>query len=89
IGDRATIGMQSCLMDGVTVEPGAMVAAGSLVTPGKVIPAGQLWSGRPAKFMRELDEDTLEALRDGARHYARLAQEHRNLHRAIKADGKV
>lgn len=88
IGDRVTIGMQSCLMDGVTVEPGAMVAAGSLVTPGKVIPAGQLWSGRPAKFMRELDEDTLEALLEGARHYARLAQEHRNLHRAIKADGK-
>lgn len=80
IGDRATVGMQSCLMDGVTIEPGAMVAAGSLVTPGKVIPAGQLWSGRPAKFMRELDEAAIEALLAGVRHYAHLAQEHKRQH---------
>lgn len=89
IGDRATIGMQSCLMDGVVVEPGAMVAAGSLVTPGKVIPAGQLWSGRPAKFMRELDEAVLEILLENARHYARLAQEHKRQHKAIQADRKA
>lgn len=77
IGDGATIGMQSCLMDGVVVEAGAMVAAGSLVTPGKTIPRGQLWSGRPAKFMREIDEDGIEGMREAARYYARLATEHK------------
>ena len=66
-----------------------MVAAGSLVTPGKVIPAGQLWSGRPATFMRELDDAAIEALREGARHYARLAQEHKRHHEAIQANGKA
>ena len=89
IGDRATVGMQSCVMNGATIEPGAMVAAGSLVTPGKVIPSGQLWAGRPAKFMRELDERAVEALLEGARHYARLAQEHKQQHKAFQADGKT
>lgn len=89
IGDRATIGMQSCVMDGVTIEPGAMVAAGSLVTPGKAIPAGQLWSGRPAKFMRDLDDEASAALLEGARHYARLAQEHKRHHEAVPANRKA
>jgi len=79
IGDGATIGMQSCLMDGVVIEAGAMVAAGSLVTPGKTIPRGQIWSGRPAKFMREMDEGSIEDLREAARYYARLAKEHKQM----------
>lgn len=77
IGDGVTIGMQSCLMDGVVVEPRAMVAAGSLVTPGKVIPSGEIWAGRPAKYMQDMDEAAAEARVEGARYYARLAQEHK------------
>ncbi|MCA8933932.1 MAG: gamma carbonic anhydrase family protein [Rhodospirillaceae bacterium] len=77
VGAGATVGMQSCLMDGVVVEPGAMVAAGSLVTPGKIIPRGQIWSGRPAKFFREMDDAAIEGLAEAARYYARLAQEHK------------
>ena len=46
------IGMQACVMDGAVVESGAMVAAGALVTPGKVVKSGQLWAGRPAKYLR-------------------------------------
>ncbi len=48
------VGMNACLMDGAVVESYAMVAAGALVTPGKRIPSGELWGGRPARFMREL-----------------------------------
>ncbi len=54
--DGCFIGMQACVMDRAVVEEGAMVAAGALVTPGKRIPAGELWSGRPAKKLRELSE---------------------------------
>jgi len=85
IGDGVTIGMQSCLMDGVVVEPYAMVAAGSLVTPGKVIPSGQIWAGRPAKFMQEMDMATVEARVEGTRYYARLAQEHKAMIEAVHA----
>lgn len=48
------VGMNACLMDGAVVESYAMVAAGALVTPGKRIPSGELWGGRPAKFMRKM-----------------------------------
>ena len=77
IGDGATIGMQSCVMDGAVVESGAMVAAGSLVTPGKVVPSGQIWSGRPAKHFRDMDEAAIAALAEAARRYAEYAQEHK------------
>ena len=50
------VGMNACVMDGAVVESYAMVAAGALVTPGKRIPSGELWGGRPARFMRKLTE---------------------------------
>lgn len=50
------VGMKACIMDGVVVERGAFVAAGSLVTPGKRVPAGELWAGQPARFVRKVSE---------------------------------
>lgn len=54
--DNSFVGMSACVMDGAVVESYAMVAAGALVTPGKRIPSGELWAGRPARFMRKLTE---------------------------------
>ena len=58
------------------VRIGMVVAAGALVTPRKTVPAGHLWSGRPARFMRELtaaerDDIVYQAGHDRklARHY--------------------
>ncbi len=39
------------MMDGAVVESGAMLAAASLLTPDKRVPAGQLWAGRPARYV--------------------------------------
>jgi len=36
------------------IEKGAMVAAGAIVGPGTVIPAGEIWGGKPAKYLRAL-----------------------------------
>jgi carbonic anhydrase/acetyltransferase-like protein (isoleucine patch superfamily) len=63
-------------MDGAVVESEAMVAAGSLVTPGKIIPSRQLWGGRPARFMRELNEDDLKHLKWSSSHYVRMSKEY-------------
>ena len=71
------IGMRACVMDGAVVESGAMVAAGSLVTPGKRVPAGQLWSGSPARHMRDLTDDEKAYIPRSADHYAQLAQAYR------------
>lgn len=74
IGNRAFIGMQSCVMDGACVEDEAMVAAGALVTPGKTVPSRQLWGGRPARFMRDLSEEDIGGFRASAQHYVALAR---------------
>ncbi len=51
IENESFIGMGSTVMDGCVVERGAMLGAGSLLAPGKVIKAGQLWLGRPARYV--------------------------------------
>lgn len=72
IGDRCLIGMTSCIMDGAVLEDDVMLAAGSLVAPGYRLSAGSLYRGRPAKRVRDLQEDEFEMLRYLAVHYVRL-----------------
>lgn len=67
--DRAFVGLGAIVMDGCTIESDGMIAAGAMLTQGKVIGAGQLWMGRPAKYVRDLDEATLAAHRAGVAGY--------------------
>lgn len=53
----ALIGMASIVLDGAEIGEGAFIGAGSLVTQGKVIPPNTLAFGRPAKIVRELNEE--------------------------------
>jgi len=75
--DRAFVGLGSIVMDGCEIESEAMLAAGAMLTPGKRIPAGQLWAGRPAKYVRDLIPDELAGQRQGVAHYVALAKAHR------------
>lgn len=75
---HAFIGMGAVVLDGATVEGDAMLAAGALLTPGKTVPAGELWAGRPAKFLRALSPEEVERNRTAAAGYARLAQQYRS-----------
>lgn len=74
IGSYALIGIGSIVLDGAEVGDDALVGAGSLVTAGTRIPAATLALGRPAKPVRELDEDTLAWKRNGVHIYQELAQ---------------
>lgn len=78
IEDEAYIGMQSLVMDGAVVESRAFLAAGSLVPPGKRIPSGQLWGGRPAKYMRDLTEKDYQTIDWSWKHYRALGLEHKD-----------
>jgi carbonic anhydrase/acetyltransferase-like protein (isoleucine patch superfamily) len=80
--DRAFVGLGSIVMDGCEIESGGMLAAGAMLTPGKKIPAGQLWAGRPARFVRELSEADLAGQQEGVAHYVELAKAHRQAIRA-------
>lgn len=78
IGNGAFVGMQACVMDGAILEDRSMVAAGSLVTPGKVVPSGQLWSGSPARFMRDLTDKDFKHMQWSANHYVAMSKEYKN-----------
>lgn len=84
IEDKAYIGMQSLIMDKAVVESHAFVAAGSLVSPGKRIPSGELWAGRPARFMRKLTDDDIKMIEWSWKHYRDLGREHKQ---AVRENG--
>ena len=75
---RAFVGLGAIVMDGAVVEGDAMLAAGSLLAPGKRLPAGELWTGRPARFTRALSADEIAFNRTGAPHYVEVAQRYRD-----------
>ena len=74
--DRAFVGLGAIVMDGCQIESDAMLAAGAMLTPGRRIPSGQLWAGRPAKYVRDLTERELAGQRAGVAHYVALARAH-------------
>ncbi len=74
--DRAFVGLGAIVMDGCEIESDAMLAAGAMLTPGKRIPSGQLWAGRPAKYVRDLTPQELAAQQAGVAHYVALAKAH-------------
>jgi carbonic anhydrase/acetyltransferase-like protein (isoleucine patch superfamily) len=75
--DRAFVGLGAIVMDGCEMESDTMLAAGAMLTPHKRIPAGQLWAGRPAKYMRDLTEAERLAHMQGVEAYIALADAHR------------
>jgi carbonic anhydrase/acetyltransferase-like protein (isoleucine patch superfamily) len=79
--DRAFVGMAATVMDGATIESDAMLAAGALLPPGRRVPSGELWAGTPARRVRELRPDELEAHAEQNRLYVELGLEYREAHR--------
>ncbi|MBK6298737.1 MAG: gamma carbonic anhydrase family protein [Sphingomonadales bacterium] len=74
----ALVGLGSIVMDGCVIEANAMLAAGAMLTPGKTIPTGQMWGGRPASFMRELNESWSIGNQMAVAHYVRNGAAHKS-----------
>ncbi len=70
----ALIGMGSIVLDGAVIGEGAFIGAGSLVPPGKVIPPGVLALGRPAKVVRDLNDEDRKDMERIVREYAEKGQ---------------
>ena len=76
--NRAFVGLGAIVMNKARIGGDAMLAAGALLTEGKVIEPRMLWGGRPARFMRELDDAAIAGMRAGVAHYAENARHHRS-----------
>jgi carbonic anhydrase/acetyltransferase-like protein (isoleucine patch superfamily) len=77
IRKNALVGLGSIVMDGCVLEENAMLAAGGMLTPGKKIESFKMWGGRPAKPMRELDEQWAVMNRLAVAHYVHNGQVHK------------
>jgi acetyltransferase-like isoleucine patch superfamily enzyme len=55
IGNNVTIGANEVVMPGVTIEDGAIVAAGAVVTKNTRIATKEIWGGVPAKKIKVIN----------------------------------
>jgi carbonic anhydrase/acetyltransferase-like protein (isoleucine patch superfamily) len=74
--DGAYVGMGAQVLDEAVVESGGMLAAGALLTPRKRVESGELWAGRPAKFMRAIAPEDAARFRQTAKTYAERARQY-------------
>ncbi|OLN21657.1 gamma carbonic anhydrase family protein [Domibacillus antri] len=75
----ALVGMGSIVLDNAEVGEGAFIGAGSLVPPGKVIPPNTMAFGRPAKVIREINEDDRKDMERIVREYAEKGQYYKSI----------
>ncbi|RLN86929.1 hypothetical protein BBJ28_00010508 [Nothophytophthora sp. Chile5] len=76
IHDHCIIGTGAQVLDGAVVGENSIVTAGSIVTYGKQVPSGQLWSGVPARYLRDLTAEEMQFMQQCSLEYAQLAEQH-------------
>ncbi|OZM56123.1 gamma carbonic anhydrase family protein [Lottiidibacillus patelloidae] len=76
---NALIGMGSIILDGAEIGEGAFIGAGSLVPPGKKIPPNTLALGRPAKVVRELNENDYKEMERVRTEYVERGQYYKKM----------
>jgi carbonic anhydrase/acetyltransferase-like protein (isoleucine patch superfamily) len=83
VEDRGFVGMGATMLNGARVESDAMLGAGALLTAGKTVRSRQLWAGRPARYLRDLDDGAVADMLEGTRRYAERAQAYRQALRRV------
>ena len=74
IGSNTLIGMGAILLGYTEIGDNCIIGAGSLITQHKKIPDNSIVYGNPAKIIRALRDDEIEALRESALAHAELAR---------------
>ena len=75
----ALVGMGSIVLDNAEIGEGAFIGAGSLVPPGKIIPPNTMAFGRPAKVIRELNDEDKKEMHRITKEYAEKGQYYKSL----------
>jgi carbonic anhydrase/acetyltransferase-like protein (isoleucine patch superfamily) len=75
VGSGSMIGMNAVVMPGSSVGKDCYVDGGAVVPSGTSIPDGQLWTGSPARYLRNLSLDEMAFLRSTAITNGELALE--------------
>lgn len=83
IRKRALIGMGAIILDKAEIGEGAYIGAGSLVPRGKKIPPNCLAFGRPAKVVRELNEEDIKDMERIIREYVEKGQYYKSVQQSM------
>lgn len=76
VGDDVLLGIGCRVLDGATVEPFSIVAAGCLVPPGFTVPSGHVVMGSPAKVARPIRAEEREMILDLAPRYVAVKDQY-------------
>jgi carbonic anhydrase/acetyltransferase-like protein (isoleucine patch superfamily) len=77
IGDGSLIGIQAVVLNDAAIGKECLVAAGAVVTEHKRFPDRSLILGAPAKAIRQLDDEEVAQILQGAEHYVRRGAQYR------------
>jgi carbonic anhydrase/acetyltransferase-like protein (isoleucine patch superfamily) len=83
IGDGTLVGIKSVILNGAVIGKDCLIGANALIPEGKVIPDRSLVLGSPGKIMRQLTDDDIARIQEGAHHYVEKIQRYREQLKAI------
>ena len=76
IGEGSLIGMHATVLNRAKIGKCCLIGAHALVTAGMEIPDYSLVLGSPAKVVKTLSAEQIEALKHGADHYIMMGAKH-------------
>jgi carbonic anhydrase/acetyltransferase-like protein (isoleucine patch superfamily) len=76
LADRAFVGLGAIVMDGCVIGSEAMLGAGALLPQHKEIGARELWTGRPARMVKTIDDMMAMGMAMGVHHYVENGAAH-------------
>lgn len=88
IGDNTLVGINSVVLDRVTVGKNCVIGACSLLPPGKTYPDNSLILGTPARVIREVTPRDLELNQELAKVYYENWQRHKKILSPQKMEGQ-
>lgn len=78
VGDGTLIGIQAVVLNGAVIGQHCLIGAGAVITERKTFPDRSLILGAPAKVVRQLSDEDVARLEDGAAVYVRKAAAYRS-----------
>ena len=75
VGDNTLVGMGARLLDGAVIGANCIIGAGAVVKENAVVPDGTMMVGVPARAIRALSPEQIDAMRQPS-HYIELAKEY-------------
>ncbi|MBP3894137.1 MAG: GNAT family N-acetyltransferase [Atopobiaceae bacterium] len=74
VGNNTLVGMGSIVLNGARIGDDCIIGAGALVLQNMVVPSGSVVVGSPARVLRDMTRQDIEANRANADSYVRQAQ---------------